>query len=346
VLPPINGGVPDWQISPPANNALLQYSASAIGWSVIDLATYPFSNTLPIAKGGTGSATQNFVDLTTDQTISGVKTFGGTIELGNLSGLAKFQTYIQLVGSTDSATGTFHEVTLSGKTPQIVFTSASLSSIGSIDKGSTGGTFVLWVNDTGGTVSIVNEYASATASKRILTGTGGNINLADGASILLCFSSTTSRWHVIGGTGSGSSPLTTKGDLYTYSTTNDRLPVGTNGQVLVADSAEATGLKWSSGVGNWSASNFTGTSFTTTAGFEKFIYTGSSAQTLTAMNGSKTDGSMIQIVGQSDTNTITINHNDASAGWLMNGTWVGYRGSVITFTYSSGLSRWCEASRS
>lgn len=39
-------------------------------------------------------------------------------------------------------------------------------------------------------------------------------------------------------------PLTTKGDVYTYSTTNARLPVGTDGQVLVADSAEATGLRW------------------------------------------------------------------------------------------------------
>ena len=42
----------------------------------------------------------------------------------------------------------------------------------------------------------------------------------------------------------GASPLTTKGDLYTFSTTNARLGVGTNGQILVADSAEATGLKW------------------------------------------------------------------------------------------------------
>ena len=40
------------------------------------------------------------------------------------------------------------------------------------------------------------------------------------------------------------SPLTTKGDLYTFSTVDARLPVGTNGQILSADSAETTGLKW------------------------------------------------------------------------------------------------------
>lgn len=42
----------------------------------------------------------------------------------------------------------------------------------------------------------------------------------------------------------GSSPLTTKGDLYGYSTTNARVPVGTNGQVLTADSTQGLGLKW------------------------------------------------------------------------------------------------------
>jgi hypothetical protein len=39
-------------------------------------------------------------------------------------------------------------------------------------------------------------------------------------------------------------PLTTKGDLFTFSTVDARLGVGTNGQTLVADSTAATGLKW------------------------------------------------------------------------------------------------------
>lgn len=46
-------------------------------------------------------------------------------------------------------------------------------------------------------------------------------------------------------------PLTTKGDLLTYSTTTDTLSVGADDQILVADSAESTGLKWSSPNPRW-----------------------------------------------------------------------------------------------
>jgi len=44
--------------------------------------------------------------------------------------------------------------------------------------------------------------------------------------------------------GGGSSPLTTKGDLFGFNTADARIPVGTLGQVLLADSAEALGVKW------------------------------------------------------------------------------------------------------
>lgn len=63
-------------------------------------------------------------------------------------------------------------------------------------------------------------------------------------------------WAVAG----GSSPLTTKGDIYVYSTTNDRLPVGTDTYLLSSDSTQATGLKWvAPGAGGITGSGTVGT---------------------------------------------------------------------------------------
>jgi hypothetical protein len=44
--------------------------------------------TLAVANGGTGSATQNFVDLTNDQTANGVKTFPNKISVGGSTGVS------------------------------------------------------------------------------------------------------------------------------------------------------------------------------------------------------------------------------------------------------------------
>jgi hypothetical protein len=57
-------------------------------------------------------------------------------------------------------------------------------------------------------------------------------------------------------TGSAS-PLSTKGDIFVYGTTNDRLPVGTDTYVLTADSTQALGVKWAapSATGLYTAAN-------------------------------------------------------------------------------------------
>lgn len=54
-------------------------------------------------------------------------------------------------------------------------------------------------------------------------------------------------------------PLTTKGDVYGFSTVPTRVPVGTDGQVLTADSSASTGLAWATPASGSMTSIATGT---------------------------------------------------------------------------------------
>lgn len=109
------------------------------------------------------------------------------------------------------------------------------------------------------------------------------------------------------------SPLTTKGDLIVIiaSGDNTRKAVGTDGQVLTADSSDATGVKWStpSTVSTASVTAKTTTYTATTA--DDIINASSSAFTITLYPASGNSGKSITInkTDASFTNIITIDAN-------------------------------------
>jgi hypothetical protein len=109
-------------------------------------------------------------------------------------------------------------------------------------------------------------YSSATANTntRLAIGTSGQVLAVSGGGI--------PAWT----TTADVTPLTTKGDLFTFTTVDARLGVGTNGQTLVADSAEATGLKWatptSSSFPTFSAYKSGGTQTFSTATWTKITF--------------------------------------------------------------------------
>lgn len=65
-----------WQYKKATNNAWTR-----VGGSI----SSGLTGVLPVGNGGTGSATQNFVDLTTEQTVAGIKTFNDNIKFKDVS---------------------------------------------------------------------------------------------------------------------------------------------------------------------------------------------------------------------------------------------------------------------
>ncbi len=92
----------------------------------------------------------------------------------------------------------------------------------------------------------VMVFASSTARTTALSGV-----LAEG---MVSYLQDTNAVEVYNGSAwvglaADQTPLTTKGDLFGFSTVDARIPVGTNGHVLTADSAETLGVKWAAPAG-------------------------------------------------------------------------------------------------
>jgi hypothetical protein len=105
----------------------------------------------------------------------------------------------------------------------------------------------------GGGNDIESSAEMVALGDMIYGGVGGTVQGLSGNT------TTTPKYLSQTGTGSASAAptwqpapagsVTTKGDLQGYDTAPDRIPIGSNGQVLTADSTQALGLKWAAGGG-------------------------------------------------------------------------------------------------
>lgn len=151
----------------------------------------------------------------------------------------------------------------------------------------------------------VMYFATTTARDAVLTGATlveGMVSYTPSTGLVVYNGS---AW-VSAGTAS---PLTTKGDVWGYSTTNARVPVGSDGQVLTADSTQALGVKWataSSGAVNWTLRrNPTGNQITQIATNGSNIYvSGATAGELYSSSDAKTWTARTSGFGANDINSI------------------------------------------
>jgi hypothetical protein len=88
------------------------------------------------------------------------------------------------------------------------------------------------------TGDIAYRSATANVNTRLGLGTAGQVLRVNSGA-------TAPEWA----TTADQTPLTTKGDLFGFDTADARIPIGTNGHVLTADSTQSLGLKWAAPAG-------------------------------------------------------------------------------------------------
>lgn len=298
-------------------------------------------------KAGDLGSESEVLTVGASQTITADKTFTAKLNANNELNLSE----------TVDNTSTGSSATVPTTTPSVRLTNASLVSIANIDD-VTQGKFVVLSNHTGNSITILND-SGGTAIKRILTGTGSNLTLEDNKSIILSYSSVESRWMVMGGTGTAFvSPLTTNGDIFVHNGTIDtRLPVGTNGFLLSADSSEATGLKWITAPTSYTYAQQQDLTLTASdqiaislvANFQLINVQGNSGPVTLASQpfgaSAPINGAEIMLVGEDNTNTVSIVYNDGSFGCVGNFSTIELaRFQTARFMYNSFLSRWIYVS--
>lgn len=147
--------------------------------------------------------------------------------------------------SVNDSTVTGANATLTSFTTGIVrLTNSSLTSISGIPGGASG-RMVVVENKTGNTIVVNNEETTATASDRIQTGGVGNVSVPNNATLIFVYDSTSSRWQLAGGSGSGSS----SGSLVNY-ITNSSFETDTTGWATYADAAAVTPVDGTGGSPN------------------------------------------------------------------------------------------------
>lgn len=259
--------------------------------------------TLAISRGGTGSATQNFVDLTTNQTIGGQKTFSNIAQFQSTlsaNSLLNIHNGGELRGpwNTDTTAGV---ITALGTTGHVCLRLTAATTVQGLANGANGD-FLFLLNANTVDLTLENEAAAATAANRIAIEGGSNRVLRPNGVAVLIYSSDISRWVLLSGGGASAPTVQT----------------------------------------------ITGTSVTlTTDAQQKIRYNGASVQTLGTITipAGLPDGAKIEFTGLSSTNTLLINNNNVTNGWVLNGSVELGQYDTIIFSWDSGGQRLVEVSR-
>ena len=167
----------------------------------------------------------------------------------------------------------------------------------------TGSQPLILVNKTGADLTVKNEDATATAANRIITGTGAELTFKSDASLWLIYDLSGARWRIVGGAGGSTAKISSS--LALAGSGAISLDASSNLQTILVQ-------------GSSTPVTLSNTPFTTTA---------------------PQNGTVVKLIGNSDTNTVEIPANDAAKGVLGYSITLG-KGQTVTYEYNSTLDRY------
>lgn len=273
----------------------------------------------PNANGGT-IATNTLTLQPASSSHPGVMTTGTQTIAGSKAWIGRqlFTDLVDMGADASNVTQTGDDQTIPAEQMTRVVlrtTAATLNSIAGFN-----GTDVDWLrfhiffNASSTDKVLRNQSGSASATHRIITGTGADVTVAPGASVLLVRDVDSSRWRVVGGAGGGSS--TVFGSL------------GSPRSVVAA-----TGI--TAGAAHMSAS------VTDQIVFVQGSISGESDVSANPqIQAHSIVGSKMRLYGVSDADFIKL---ETGTGLLLNGDWYSYAGAVLDLMWNGSV--WAETGR-
>lgn len=191
----INGKVGTTEVATLTNKTI-----NAPDNTITNIANVNIAAAAGIARSKLASGTANAV---VHNDASGVMSNSADLLVGTNALTLTNTKHLEIQAATDSTTTGANAVLTAFVAGAIRLTNASLTSIGTIPAGTNGQRLTIF-NRTGADLTIADSSAAVgTTANRILTGTNGTITFTNNAALVLEYDSTTARWQIVGGTGSG-----------------------------------------------------------------------------------------------------------------------------------------------
>lgn len=289
------------------------FSSTNVRWYYQELYN-PLGGNAPVyselASIPSDNPTADIVDATSTQrglVSTGTQTFGG---VKTFADDVVFQESIATEREDVASAATI--TALSSDKSFVKITGATATLIQGVTAGVNGQVLVIH-NGASADVTLVHQSGSASAANRLKLPSATDITVSPDSSAELIYDTAQSRWVIKSGSGTGGG-----GSFETFATQS----VGSGGTIT---STTADGFQMRRVQGSGGAQTTSTTPFGADPGW--------------------TDGTVIRLVGQSDSNTLTVPHNDATDGAILNGDAILGAFAVLTLQWDDTAARWFECGR-